>query len=52
MLHGPEAAGDELRAYLADLERRTPPGTFSRRLTGQVPNADARLAEHFRSWKR
>ncbi|MDX1944164.1 MAG: DUF1570 domain-containing protein [Pirellulaceae bacterium] len=48
MLHGPPAARDELRSYLADLADGGDIGPLSRRLRRRIPSLSATVAEHFR----
>jgi hypothetical protein len=52
LLHGPADAQAELKAYLNDIERHTPPGHLSKRLAEKLSDADAAFAAHFRSWSR
>lgn len=51
MLHGPPAAREELRRYLADLQALTPPGLLSRRLRDRLPDLDSQFADHCRNWR-
>jgi hypothetical protein len=50
MLHGPPAAGEELRSYLADLARDTADEALGIRLERRLPAVERRLAEHFATW--
>lgn len=50
MLHGPESARQELRAYLADIAEFTPPGQLSRRLRIRLPDLEQQFLEHFKTW--
>ena len=52
ILHGSREAHAELVRYLRDIQRRTPPGTMSERLTQRVPQAQKQFAAHFKGWKR
>ncbi len=52
MIHGPPEAGEELRAYLADIQAHAPPGILSQRLRRRIPDLDRQLSNHLRSWKR
>lgn len=51
MLHGSEAAHDELLRYLADIRAQTPPGRLGERLRRRIPDLEEQWAEHLRSWK-
>lgn len=48
MLHGPAAARDELRRFLADIAAHTPPGLLSQRLRHRVPKLQDAYLSHFR----
>jgi len=52
LLHGSRTGHDELVAFLRDIQAQTPPGRLSDRLARRLPQADQRLAAHFRHWKR
>ncbi|MCA9261146.1 MAG: hypothetical protein KDA61_18150 [Planctomycetales bacterium] len=51
MLHGPPVAHEQLVLYLADIRQGNPPGMLSERLHRCIPNLDAQLAQHFKTWK-
>lgn len=48
MLLGPQPAHEEIKAFLADIQRSTPPGRLSERLAHRLPELDSRFSEHFR----
>ena len=48
MLHGPVAAGDELRSFLGDIQDQVPPGRLSDRLTEKIPDLNRQFVRHFR----
>ena len=56
MLHGPTAAHDELRAYLAGLSGQSPssppPALLNSRLRQRMPDVQQRFLDHFRTWRR
>ncbi len=52
MLHGPPEARQELANYLADIREGTPPGSLSTRLSAAVPNPDAAIVTHFKTFWR
>ena len=52
MLHGPEAARDELRKYLCDLEKSDSAEPLSRRLERRIPGLEKQLLVHFKTWQR
>ena len=52
MLHGPPEARQELANYLADIREGTPPGSLSARLSAAVPNPDAAIVTHFKTFWR
>jgi len=52
MIHGPRAARDVLRDYLADIQAHSPPGILSKRLRSQIPDLDRQLSIHLKSWKK
>lgn len=52
LLHGPEAAHQELLQYLGDIQDERPPGLLATRLRQKLPNLDQQLAAHFRNWKK
>ena len=52
MLHGPPAARQELANYLADIREGTPPGSLSVRLSSAIPNPDAAIVTHFKTFWR
>jgi len=47
-IHGPPAANEELKGYLADLAAGAEPGPFSERLRRRLPDLNRRVVEHFR----
>jgi hypothetical protein len=47
-IHGPPAANEELKGYLADLASGGDPGPFSARLRRRLPDLNRRVVEHFR----
>jgi hypothetical protein len=51
MLHGPQAAHEELVRYLADIQAGTPAGPLSERLRRRIPNLDENIAAHFQAWQ-
>lgn len=51
MLHGPEAAYDELIGFLQDIRRGTPPGKMSSRMASIMPDATKKMVQHFKTWK-
>lgn len=51
MLHGPQAAHDELVRYLADLQAGTPAGQLSERLRRRIPALEESFIEHFQNWQ-
>jgi len=52
MIHGPQAAREELRAYLADIQAHSPPGILSKRLRRRIPDLERQLSIHLKTWKR
>lgn len=52
MIHGPQAARDVLRAYLADIQAHSPPGILSKRLRVAIPDLDRQLSMHLKNWKK
>ena len=48
MLHGPQGLGEEFRAYLADIQRQTPPGTLDARLHSRHPNMVGDFRKQFK----
>ena len=52
MIHGPRAAREELRNYLADIQAHSPPGILSQRLRRRIPDLDRQLGSHLKNWKR
>jgi hypothetical protein len=51
MLHGPLAGHRALVEYLADIRRGEPPGRLPQRLREALPDAEARMVQHFRHWR-
>ena len=52
MIHGPRAAREELRGYLADVQSHSPPGILSERLRRRIPDLERQLSIHLKTWKR
>jgi hypothetical protein len=52
MIHGPQAAREELRGYLADIQAHSPPGILSKRLRRRIPDLDRQLSIHLKTWKK
>ncbi len=52
MLHGSEAAHDELVAFLADIANESPPGQLSERLHRRIPGLHQTFTQHLKTWKR
>jgi hypothetical protein len=52
LLHESPQTRQILHAYLQAIQHGDPPGRFSDYLANQIPNADERLLQHFRSWNR
>ena len=52
MFHGPQMAYGVLLDFLADVRRGSPPGLFSERMAGVLPDATDRMIGHFKNWKR
>jgi hypothetical protein len=52
MIHGPQAAREELRDYLADIQAHSPPGILSKRLRRRILDLDSQLSIHLRTWKK
>ncbi|MBN2477533.1 MAG: hypothetical protein JXB62_23200 [Pirellulales bacterium] len=52
MLHGPEAARQELVRYLWEIASGTPPAALSQRLEQRLPGTRQRLLAHLKGWKR
>ncbi|NUQ66280.1 MAG: hypothetical protein HUU20_27785 [Pirellulales bacterium] len=52
MLHGPQAAREELTGYLGDIQNHCPPGLLSQRLQQRLPDCDRQFGSHFKSWTR
>lgn len=50
LLHGPQPARDELRAYLADLKAGRTTAPLSDRLALRLAAVDEQLVEHLRAW--
>jgi hypothetical protein len=50
MLHGSDAAKDELQRFLADIAARRPPGSLGDRLKRRIPDLEAKYLAHFRGW--
>jgi len=52
MIHGPQAAREELRNYLADIQSHSPPDILSKRLRRRIPDLDQQLSMHLKHWKK
>ncbi len=52
MMHGPVEAREELVQFLGAIRMNTPPGKLSDHLKRRLPGIEARLAQHFKAWKR
>ena len=52
MIHGPQAAREELRDYLADIQAHSPPGVLSKRLRYRIPDLERQLSIHLKTWKK
>ncbi|TWT66740.1 hypothetical protein Pla123a_46280 [Posidoniimonas polymericola] len=52
MLHGPQAASQQLWSFLAAIRRGEPPGSLSERLEAVLPGVERQLARHFQKWTR
>ena len=52
MLHGPVEAHEQLVSYLRDIEAGNPSDGLSDRLHRQLPDLEAQLVQHFKSWRR
>jgi hypothetical protein len=51
MLHGPPAAREVLRDYLAEIQSHQPPEPLSKRPRQRIPQLDQRVTDHFIQWK-
>ncbi|MBM79784.1 MAG: hypothetical protein CMJ78_04235 [Planctomycetaceae bacterium] len=51
MLHGPKAAKSVLVQYIKDIQSENPPGRLSTRMHKALPNANAQLVHHIKTWK-
>lgn len=51
LLHGPQPARDELRAYLADLKAGRPTAPLGDRLTLRLAAVEEQLVAHLRGWE-
>jgi len=51
MIHGPPAAQQVLREYLADVQAHKPPEKISTRLRRSIPRLDDQVSDHFIHWK-
>jgi hypothetical protein len=52
MMHGPEAAHENLVRYLACYQQSTPPGKLSVMLAEAVPSPTEKMIQHFKHWQR